>query len=78
MAKNKANEEEFNELHSLVTTELINRLKLKSDCTTADIKAAIDWLAKNNVTGIAVEHSPLADLLESLSVDLEDVNRVVQ
>jgi hypothetical protein len=74
----RANEEQFNELHGLVTNELIDRVKLKGECSTQDLKTAIDWLAKNNITGVAVTGSPLAGLLASLEVDEEDVQRVVR
>jgi hypothetical protein len=74
----RANEEQFNELHRLVTTELATRIKQGADCSTADIKAAIDWLSKNNITGVPVSGSPLADLLASIEVDLEDVERAIK
>jgi hypothetical protein len=74
----KASEDQFNELHRLVTTELTNRIKQGPDCATADLKAAIDWLSKNNITGVPVSGSPLAALLESIEVDLEDVDRVIR
>ena len=57
----RANEDAFDELHGLLTHELITRIK-KGEATTADLKAAADWLQKNNVTGCAVEGSPLAAL----------------
>lgn len=65
----KANESEFNTLHGLVTDELTNRIRQGADCSTADIKAAIDWLAKNNVTGVAAAGTPLAALLDGLTED---------
>ena len=75
----KANEEAFNNLHGLVTTELTRRVKQKEDCSTADLKAAIEWLSKNNVTGVAVEGSPLAALIGGLTEDDQDfVERLVQ
>ena len=74
----RASEDQFNELHRLVTTELTNRIKQGSDCPTQDIKAAIDWLSKNNITGVPVSGSPLAALLESIEVDLEDVERAIK
>ena len=58
---NRASEELFDELHSLLTTEFVNRLK-SGEATTADLRAACDWLAKNSITGVAVEGSPLAGL----------------
>ena len=58
---NRATEDQFNELHSLVTTEFLNRIK-SGEASTADLRAAVDWLAKNDITGVAVEGSPLAGL----------------
>ena len=74
----RASEDQFNELHGLVTKELSNRIKQGPDCSTADIKAAIDWLSKNNITGVPVSGSPLADLLASMEVELEDVERAIR
>lgn len=66
MAKHsKATEDTFNELHNLVTKELLNRIKT-GEATTADLKAACDWLAKNDINGIAVEGSPLDQLVSIL------------
>ena len=48
----KAPEKKFNELHNLVTEELLDRIKTGS-ASTQDIKAAIDWLKQNDVTGVA-------------------------
>ena len=59
---NKAPEDKFNELHNIVTDELLTRIK-SGDATTQDIKAAIDWLKQNDVTGVAVEGSPLDKLV---------------
>ena len=75
---NRADENQFNELHRLVTEELASRIKMGGDCSTADIKAAIDWLSKNNITGVPVSGSPLASLLASIEVDLEDVERAIK
>ena len=73
----RANEDQFNELHGLVTNELIGRIK-SGTATTQDIKAAADWLAKNNITGVPVLGSPLANLFSSLELELEDVERVIR
>lgn len=74
----RATEDQFNELHGLVTNELISRIK-SGTATTQDIKAAADWLAKNNVTGLPVSGSPLAELFATLpEIELEDVERVIQ
>lgn len=75
---NRATEDQFNELHGLVTKELIDRIK-SGVATTQDIKAAADWLAKNNVTGLPVMGSPLAELFATLpEIELEDVESVIQ
>lgn len=73
----RATEDQFNELHGLVTNELIGRIK-SGVATTQDIKTAADWLAKNNITGIPVAGSPLANLFESLELELEDVERAIR
>jgi hypothetical protein len=57
----KATEDQFNELHNLVTTEFLNRVK-SGEATTQDLKAACDWLAKNDISGVAMESNPLAKL----------------
>lgn len=72
----KATEDRFNELHNIVTEELIQRVKKGEECTTADLKAAIDWLAKNNISGVAMEDSHLASLKSLIPViDPESVQR---
>jgi hypothetical protein len=73
----RATEEAFNELHGLVTDELIGRIK-SGTATTQDLKAATDWLAKNNITGVPVLGSPLANLFSSLELELEDVERAIR
>jgi hypothetical protein len=66
MAKQqKATEDMFNELHNIVTKELLSRIK-SGEASTADLKAACDWLAKNDISGIAVEGSPLDQLASIL------------
>jgi len=73
MAK-RANEDQFDLLHRILTTELINRIE-SGEATTADLRAAIDWLSKNDVTGVAVEGSPLASLLGSIpELTFDEVN----
>ena len=51
----------FNELHNMVTQELLNRIK-SGEASTADLKAACDWLAKNDISGVAYEGNPLDKL----------------
>lgn len=73
MAK-RASEELFDELHSLLTDELISRIK-SGEATTADLRAAIDWLAKNDITGVPVSGSPLSGLAGLIpELTFEDVN----
>ena len=57
----RASEEAFEELHAILTKEIIARIK-SGEATTADLRAAIDWLKVNDITGVAVEGSPLAGL----------------
>ena len=61
MASKKATEDQFNELHLLVTQEFLSRIK-KGDATTQDLKAACDWLKTNDISGVAYDGSPLAKL----------------
>ena len=56
MAK-RASEDLFDELHALLTTEIITRIR-SGEATTADLRAAIDWLKANDITGVAVDGSP--------------------
>lgn len=65
MVKKKATEDMFNELHNIVTQELLNRIK-SGEATTADLKAACDWLAKNDISGIAAEGNGLEKLASIL------------
>ena len=58
---NKATEDQFNELHSLVTIEFLKRVK-SGTATTQDLKAACDWLKTNDIHGIAFEGNPLDKL----------------
>ena len=57
----KATEEQFNELHSLVTTEFLKRVR-SGEATTQDLKAACDWLKTNDISGIAYDGSPMEKL----------------
>ena len=61
MANKKATEDMFNDLHNIVTQELLNRIK-SGEATTADLKAACDWLSKNDISGVAYEGNPLDKL----------------
>ena len=72
---NKANEEQFNELHNLVTKEFLNRVR-NGEATTQDLKAACDWLKANDISGVAYDGIPL-DKLNNLipKVDPELITR---
>ena len=61
MSKKKATEDQFNELHNLVTSEFLSRIK-SGEASTQDLKAACDWLAKNDISGVAVEGNQLDKL----------------
>jgi len=60
MAK-KATEENFNELHNLVTKEFLKRVK-SGEASAHELKAACDWLKTNDVTGVATDGSALDKL----------------
>ena len=75
MAKKKATEDMFNDLHNLVTKELLDRIK-GGEATTQDIKAAIEWLHKNDISGVALDGNPLDKLANVIpTVDPELVQR---
>ena len=75
MSKKKATEDQFNELHNLVTSEFLSRIK-SGEATTQDLKAACDWLSKNDISGVAVEGSHLDKLATVLpTIDPELVQR---
>jgi len=72
---NKANEQQFNELHNLVTTEFLKRVK-SGEASTQDLKAACDWLKINDISGVAYDGNPLDKLNKIMpKVDPELVNR---
>ena len=71
----KATEDQFNELHSLVTKEFLQRVK-SGEASTQDLKAACDWLKTNDISGIAYDGSPLDKLASVIpKVDPELVKR---
>ena len=73
--KKKATEDAFNELHNLVTKELLARIK-SGEASTQDIKAAIEWLHKNDISGVAFDGNPLDKLANIMpQVDPEMVQR---
>ncbi|MAA92553.1 MAG: hypothetical protein CMQ57_03400 [Gammaproteobacteria bacterium] len=73
--KKKATEDQFNELHNLVTKEFLARIK-SGEASTQDLKAACDWLKTNDISGVAMEGSPLSKLASIIpDVDPELVQR---
>ena len=76
-AKKRATEDQFNELHGILTTEFLARIK-SGEASTAELKAAADWLAKNDITGIAFDDSPLGKLADLMpKVDFDAVQKAV-
>ena len=71
----KATEQQFNELHNLVTTEFLKRVK-SGEASTQDLKAACDWLKTNDISGVAYDGNPLDKLNKIMpKVDPDLVNR---
>jgi hypothetical protein len=79
MAKTKrASEDQFNELHTLVTEEFLVRIK-SGEASTADLKAAADWLSKNDITGVAIDNSALGNLAKIMpTIDFDAVQKAVK
>ena len=69
MAHKKATENQFNELHNLVTKEFLSRIK-SGEATTQDLKAACDWLKTNDISGVAMEGNAL-DKLAAIIPDID-------
>ena len=59
--KKRATEDQVNELHNLVTTEFLKRVK-SGEASTQDLKAACEWLKTNDINGIAYDGNPLSKL----------------
>ena len=71
----KASEDAFNELHNLLTEELLSRIK-SGEASTQDLKAAIDWLKQNDITGVAYDGNPLDKLANIMpTIDPEMVQQ---
>tara|TARA_Y100000766_G_C18310683_1_gene320746 strand:+ start:244 stop:468 length:225 start_codon:yes stop_codon:yes gene_type:complete len=70
----RASEDTFDVLHGLLTNEFVARIK-SGEATTADLRAAADWLHKNDITGVPVTGSPLSSLVGLIpELTFEDVN----
>ena len=73
--KKRATEDQFNELHNLVTTEFLKRVK-SGEASTQDLKAACEWLKTNDINGIAMEGNPLSKLAAAMpKIDPDLVQR---
>ena len=71
----KATESQFNELHNLVTTEFLSRIK-SGEASTQDLKAACDWLKANDISGVQFEGNALDKLANVIpQIDPELVQR---
>ena len=71
----KATDDQFNELHSLVTEEFLSRVR-SGTASTQDLKAACEWLKTNDISGIAYDGNPLDKLANILpKVDPDLVNQ---
>ena len=57
----KATEDRFNHLHNLLTEELITRME-SGEASAQEMKAAIEWLSKNDISGVAYDGNPLDKL----------------
>jgi hypothetical protein len=69
----RASEATLELLHNLVTEDLVQRLH-DGEHTTADIRAAIEWLKVNSITGVAIDNNPLNQLSELIGgLDFSDV-----
>lgn len=62
----RSTEKSLEQLHNNVTKKLATRLRA-DDCTTADIRAAIEWCKVNSITGVPADDTPLKGLSEVLS-----------
>ncbi len=75
----KATKFDLDALHGMVTRELTARVRMGEKCSTADLKAAAEWLVKNNWTGTVKPGTPLASLLEGLTEgDTAYIERLTQ
>ena len=74
----RASEETFNELHKLLTEEFLIKIQ-SGEATTADLKAAGDWLFKNDISGVAVDNTALGKLADIMpSIDFDAVQKAVK
>jgi len=76
--KQKADEDQFNNLHQLITKALIDHLNNGGEISPAMVGKAIDWCKVNDITGVATDDNPLGQLARILpTIDIEQVRRTV-
>ena len=63
--------EKLKELHDVLATELLKRVR-NADCKSADLNVARQFLKDNNIDAVPVEDSPLQKLIEELPFDAKD------
>tara|TARA_R100001594_G_scaffold142888_1_gene190271 strand:+ start:285 stop:527 length:243 start_codon:yes stop_codon:yes gene_type:complete len=74
----RASEETFNKLHTLLTEEFLVRIE-SGEATTADLKAASDWLSKNDITGVPIDNTALGKLSSIMpKIDFDAVQKAVK
>jgi hypothetical protein len=72
----KASETRFNDLHNLVTEDLITRVK--GGATHQELMAAIQWLKANGIDSPARSGSPVSRLADLLPlIDPEEIQQKV-
>jgi hypothetical protein len=74
----RATEKQFDELHGILTKEFLARIK-SGEATTADLKAAADWLKANDITGTVIDNTALGNLAEIMpTIDFDSVQKAVR
>ena len=63
--------EKLKELHEVLATELLKRVK-DPDAKSADLNVARQFLKDNNIDAVPVEDSPLRKSIEELPFDAKD------
>lgn len=75
-SEQKGSSETLNKIHRLISEKLADRLE-SDDLSTADIRAAIEWMAKNNWTGVASSNTGLNKLNGALAaIDPEKIRMI--
>lgn len=69
--------EKLKELHEVLATELLKRVK-DTDAKSSDLNVARQFLKDNNIDAVPVEDSPLKKLMEELPFDDEKDKQIVK